>query len=415
MPHFIKRGFLATNFFDCYFTGTNFYRPLMQLINVTDNVSEKAFLRVPLIIYKNDPNFIRPLDKDVKEIFDPNKNKSFRSGECIRWILKDEDGNLIGRIAAFVDKKYKNKGDEQPTGGIGFFECTNNQQAADMLFDVAKSWLMQRGMEAMDGPINFGERDRWWGLVVDGFKPPIYLMNYNPPYYVELFETYGFKNFYNQICWHLFVQTQLNEKFAQQDEKYNSNPEYKAIHINKSELQKFSSDFSTVYNKAWAKHEGNKELNKNVAFKMFKAMKPVMDETLIWFIYHNDVPIAFWVNLPELNQIFRYLNGKFNIFSKLKYLWLRKKGICDKFTGIAFGVIPEYQGKGIDYYMIVEGAKVIQKKTNYNELEMQWQGDFNPKILNISRNLGASQSRRLTTYRYIFDRSREFKRHPLLS
>ena len=387
----------------------------MHLLPVLDKTSEKEFIQVPLIIYKNDPNFIRPLNKDVNDVFDPKKNKAFRFGECTRWILKDGNDNLIGRIAAFVNKKYKNKGDEQPTGGIGFFECINNQQAADMLFDVAKSWLMKRGMEAMDGPINFGERDRWWGLVVEGFKPPIYLMNYNPPYYVELFENYGFKNFYNQICWHLFVQTQLNEKFIEQDEKYNSNPEYKAIHIRKNELKKFATDFSIVYNKAWAKHEGNKQLNKEVAYKMFKAMKPVMDENLIWFVYHNNEPIAFWVNLPELNQIFKHLEGKFNFFAKLRYLWLKKKGVCNKFTGIVFGVIPEYQSLGIDYYMIVEGAKVIQKDKQYDELELQWQGDFNPKILNISRNLGATQSRMLATYRYIFDRSKEFKRHPVLS
>ena len=144
-------------------------------------------------------------------------------------------------------------------------------------------------------------------------------------------------------------------------------------------MRKFAVDFSIVYNKAWASHEGNKQLNKEVAYKMFKAMKPVMDEDLIWFVYHNNEPIAFWVNLPELNQIFKYLNGRFGIFEKIKYLWMKKKGVCNKFTGIVFGVIPEYQGKGIDYYMIVEGAKVIQQKKQYNELELQWQGDFNPK------------------------------------
>jgi hypothetical protein len=386
----------------------------MYLLPVSDKKTEQEFLTVPLILYSGDENFIRPLDKDVNDVFDAKKNKAFRFGHCERWLLKDSDDVLVGRIAAFVNKKYKNKDDEQPTGGIGFFECINNQEAADMLFDVAKSWLMQQGMEAMDGPINFGERDRWWGLVVEGFKSPIYLMNYNPPYYVDLFENYGFRNFYNQICWHLFVQTQLNDRFREQDEKYNSDPEYKAIHIKKNQLRKFATDFSIVYNKAWAKHEGNKQLNKDVAYKMFKAMKPVMDEHLIWFVYHNNKPIAFWVNLPELNQIFKHLDGKFNFLAKLKYLWLKKKGVCNKFTGIVFGVIPEYQGQGIDYYMIVEGAKVIQEDKQYNELELQWQGDFNPRILNVSRNLGATQSRMLATYRYIFDRSKEFKRHPIL-
>lgn len=387
----------------------------MNLLPVTDTRTAAAFLQVPLIIYKNDPNFIRPLDKDVNDVFDAKKNKAFRFGECTRWILKDKDDNLIGRIAAFVNKKYRNKGDEQRTGGIGFFECINDQDAADMLFDVAKHWLMQRGMEAMDGPINFGERDRWWGLVVEGFKPPIYLMNYNPPYYVDLFEQYGFKLFYKQICFAMQVHQKLTDRFYEYHAKFKSQPEYKACHIDKKQLKKFSEDFSVVYNKAWAQHEGNKELNKNVAYSMFKSMKPVIDEDLIWYVYHNEEPIACWINLPELNQIFKYLNGKFNWLAKLKFLWLKRKGVCKKFTGIAFGVVPGYQGKGIDYFMIMEGAALIQKMDQYHDYEMQWQGDFNPRMLNISRHLGAEKSRVLATYRYLFDRSKEFKRHPVFN
>ncbi|HLY70443.1 MAG TPA: hypothetical protein VKR53_11995, partial [Puia sp.] len=150
----------------------------MQLIEVTDKFTAKDFLAVNVQLNSIDPNYIRPLDKDVNEVFDPEKNKAFRWGECKRWILKTNEGKFAGRIAAFTNKKYKNKNDEVPVGGVGFFDCINNQDAADMLFDVAKHWLLQKGMEAMDGPINFGERDRWWGLVVQGYDPPLYCMNY---------------------------------------------------------------------------------------------------------------------------------------------------------------------------------------------------------------------------------------------
>ena len=103
-------------------------------------------------LYKDDAHWIRPLDKDIEEVFDPGKNKAFRFGEAVRWILKDNKGEIIGRIAAFVNKKYKNKGDDVAVGGIGFFECINNQTAADLLFNTAKNWLQQKEMEAMDGP-----------------------------------------------------------------------------------------------------------------------------------------------------------------------------------------------------------------------------------------------------------------------
>jgi hypothetical protein len=265
----------------------------------------------------------------------------------------------------------------------------------------------------MDGPINFGERDRWWGLVVEGFKPPIYLMNYNLPYYQGLFENYGFKVFFKQICWHLMVTTEPGEKFTKQHAKYSVLPEYKVRHIDINNLEKFAEDFTTVYNSAWASHEGNKQMHKDVALKMFRSMKPVMDADLIWFTYYNDKPIAFWINLPELNQIFGKFNGKFGLIEKLRFLWYKRRGICTKFTGIVYGIVPEYQGSGVDYFMIMEAAKVIKAK-KYTELELQWQGDFNPKILNVSRNLGADQSRLLCTYRYLFDRTKEFKRHPIL-
>ena len=386
----------------------------MQLIEVKDRSQAKEFIRVNVEINKNDPNYIRPLDKDIDEVFDPEKNKAFRFGEVIRWILKDDDGKLIGRIAAFVNKKYKNKGDDVPTGGIGFFDCINDQNAADMLLDVAKHWLLQKGMQAMDGPINFGERDRWWGLLTEGFDPPLYCLNYNPPYYKDLFEHYGFKNFYNQICFSMKVQEQLAQKFILRHAECAKDPNFSAVYIKINQLEKFVKDFTIVYNKAWSGHGGLKELNEKVAMKMFKSMKPVMDEKVSWFAYYKDEPIAIWISLPDVNQWFKYLHGKFSLWHKLKFLWIKKTRHCDKFVGVVFGIVPEWQGKGVDSYIIVEGAKVIQPELLYDKYEMQWIGEFNPKMINVAENLGTYRSRILTTYRYLFDRTKEFKRHPIL-
>ena len=162
------------------------YICVMQLVEVTNEKLAKEFIEVNALLHHANPAYIRPLDKDIREVFDPKKNKTFRNGEVNRWMLYGDNGKPVGRIAAFTNKKYKNKGDDIPVGGIGFFDCIDNQEAADMLFDVAKHWLMQRGMEAMDGPINFGERDRWWGLTVKGNDiPPLYGMNFHPAYYQQ--------------------------------------------------------------------------------------------------------------------------------------------------------------------------------------------------------------------------------------
>jgi hypothetical protein len=389
----------------------------MQLQQVNSLEQQKKFMAVPDMIYKDDPQWIKPLDKDILEIFDEKKNKTFRFGKIIRWILTDNDGTLLGRIAAFVNKKYKNKGDEVAAGGIGFFECINNQEAANLLFEEAKKWLEQEGMGCMDGPINFGERDRWWGLLTNGFTSPLYGMNYNPPYYRELFEQYGFQVFYNQVCLGMHPKKKLDEKIWQRHDAIAADPAYSACPISKNNLQKFATDFSIVYNKAWARHGGLKELSKEQVLIMFKKMKPVMDERIIWFAYHADEPIGIFINLPDLNQWFKYLNGKFGLLQKLKFLWVKQFKSNRKFTGLVFGIVPAFQGKGVDAYIIAESAKVIQRENvPYTEYEMQWIGDFNPKMLNIAENLGeVFRSRNLITYRYLFNRQQVFHRHPILS
>lgn len=383
----------------------------MKMHEVRSDADKQAFLQVAVDIYRNDPQWIRPLDKDINAVFDPAQNKFFKKGECSRWLLMNDAGKPVGRVAVFVNKQYKQ---EQPTGGLGFFECPDDQAAANFIFDHCRDWLQARGMEAMDGPINFGERLAWWGLLVDGFYSPLYQMNYNPPFYQKLFEQYGFGMYFRQICFARSVVIELPPKFADRHAALAKDPDYRAVHIRKAELPKFAKDFSVVYNKAWAGHGGGKEIEERVALKMFQSMKPVMDEHLTWFVYYKDEPIAMWVNLPDLNQWFKHLKGKFGLIQKLQFLYHKTFGRCDRFVGLVFGIVPAFQGKGVDAFIVVEAAKVIQSRRKYESYEMQWIGDFNPKMINIAETLDTVRNRTLHTYRFLFDRSKEFRRHPML-
>lgn len=388
----------------------------MQLIEVTNASYAKDFIQVNVLMNGFNPNYIRPLDNEVNDVFDPSKNKNYKYGETKRWILKDDSGKLIGRIAAFTHLKYINKGTEFLTGGIGFFDCIDDQDAANKLFDAAKQWLQNKGMEAMDGPINFGDRDKWWGLMVEGFdKEPMYGMPFNPPYYEKLFEGYNFQNFYNQYWYSMRVDDPLPERFAERHAKFKAKPGYEARHISIKNLEKHAEEFTTVYNAAWAQHGEAKEITKEQVLKLFNKMKPIMDERMIWFAYYKDEPIAMFINIPDLNQYFKHFNGKFGLLQKLQLLWFKKKGICKKLTGLAFGVVPKYQSLGIDSFMIKECALLVQNKGWYESYEMGWAGDWNPKMLNIYKSLGGNQSRRMVTYRYIFDSNKHpFERHPVV-
>ena len=218
----------------------------MKIIEVNDKKTIREFLDLPVRLYKNEKNWIRPLDKDIEAVFDPKTNKLFRHGECVRWILQNNSGETIGRIAAFINRKTLKK-EDQPTGGIGFFECINSKDAAFKLFDQCKSWLQQREVEAMDGPINFGDRDRWWGALASGYdREPNYCMPYNFPYYLELFEAYGFQLYFQQFTYGRPVKeegdTGISEKVRAKADRLMREPRYKFQHMKKSQLEKYAED-----------------------------------------------------------------------------------------------------------------------------------------------------------------------------
>ena len=143
---------------------------MMKILPVRTKKEKAAFLETARWLYRNDDTWVCPLNREINAIFDPGQNIFFRHGEAQRWIMLDPVGNPAGRVAAFIDRNSASLHD-QPTGGMGFFECINDRKAAFLLFDKARDWLAGRGMEAMDGPINFGETDKYWGLLVDDFTP----------------------------------------------------------------------------------------------------------------------------------------------------------------------------------------------------------------------------------------------------
>lgn len=384
----------------------------MKLIEVTTKEHINEFLNFPVRLYKNEPHWIRPLDKDIESVFDKEKNKTFRHGECIRWILVDDKNETIGRVAAFVNNKTVNKANDQPTGGLGFFDCINDQAAAFFMFDACKEWLKSKGMEAMDGPINFGARDRWWGLLIEGFdRDPNYQCNYNFPYYKNFFEAYGFQVYFYQLTFWRTVMGPLSPRLHEKAQIMAKNPDYEFRHLKKSEVDKLADYLLEVYNKAWAKRGDNPELTAAQAKLIVKQMKPIMDLKLLYFGFYKGTPISFFLSLPEINQIFKHLNGKLDLIGKIKFLWHQLRKTNRKAFGILFGVVPEHQGKGCDGAMVLASRKVLQDEyKRYDEYEMNWIGDFNPRMINVVEQVGADVCKRHATYRKLFDETKPFKR-----
>ena len=383
----------------------------MEIIEVVSKKDSNQFISFPVSLYKNEEVWIRPIDKEVEHVFDPKFNPAFENGICKRWLLK-QNGSILGRIAAFTSDKVAPTGEISKVSGIGFFDCVNDQEAADMLFDTSREWLAEQGCDHMDGPINFGKRDRWWGLLTKGFElEPNYQFNYNFPYYKELFEQYGFQVYYEHYTFRKYTQEMVHEKLRLKAEMVNQDPDYKVVSFDKSNFDKQIADVVEIYNKAWVNHEGVSQITLEQGRIMFKKLKPILDERIMWMAYYKDQPVGFYLNMPEVNQLFKHVDGKMGMLGTLKFLWFKLKKKNEKMLGMVFGVIPEHQGKGVDGALVMSCYNALKKLPGqYDILEIAGIGDFNRKMLVVVKQVGGDVCKVHSTYRYQFDRSLPFER-----
>jgi hypothetical protein len=390
---------------------------MMRITEVISGSEKKEFLRFPVELYRKDPDWVCPLHSETESVFDPKKNQAFRHGEAVRWILREENGKTIGRVAAFIDH-IRSKANSQPTGGMGYFEVIENRDAAFLLFDTARNWLADRGIEAMDGPINFGENDVNWGLLVDGFMQQGFGMPYNKKYYKAYFEEYGFRKYFEQYSYHRTVRGADNkiemfpERMVKIAEWLSKRPGYSFRHFEFSNSERYINDLVDVYNATWSVYKDDfTPLDPLFLRETMKKTKAFLDEELIWFAYYNDKPIAFFILYPDLNQIIRYFNGKLNPWNLLRFIWFRETHKMKRMRAVVGGVNPAYQNSGIESAIFLQLYNVFRRKRWYKELELSWVGDFNPKMIAIYEALGAVRAKTHYTYRYMINSDLPFKRY----
>lgn len=364
-------------------------------------------------IYLDYPQFVPHLQQDVEKLFKPKSNRLLDVGFARRWVAM-EGQRCIGRIAAFFNPKYSD-GQAQRTGGMGFFECINHPQAAQMLLQVAEDFLLQNGMQAVDGPINFGEKEAYWGLLIDNFHDiNSFRMNFNPPYYRTFWEDFGFREYYRQICFKRQLNVPVQDVFLDKSQRFLQNKNITIRNMRGRSLAQMAHDFVLVYNNAWAGNFGFKTLSYEQAYKVMRAMRPMMDKDIIIFVYDAEKPIAFYVNLPEVNEFMRYSNGSLTAWRLLRVLWAKWFAKRQTMVGMVFGIDRAYQGQGVEGAMIKWTQDHVFPLGRYSDTIMTWIGDFNPKMLKIADRLGASPYRTLATYRKMLDKNCTFERHPSL-
>jgi|LGOV01.1.fsa_nt_gb hypothetical protein len=382
-----------------------------RLIEVVGRNEVKKFLYGTDYIYKNHCNRVANLDLDIKNIFDRDKNPYFNNGDAKRWIIVSSSGNVLGRVAAFYTEK-RMKVDDQPTGGLGFFECVDDFKVSSLLFNTAINWLKSNGLEAVDGPINFGENINYWGLLYEGYEQQSYGMQYHPEYYKKHFKEFGFKKYYKQYTFRM-QPDDFPKRLLRIGEWVSKKQRFTAKNLDWDNVEEFSKDIAVAFNDIWSsyKKDHTPVSNKDILI-MLEDAKLILDPKLVWVIYNNNKPIAFAIMMPDVNQLIKHTNGKFNYYNIIKLLFYKYIGAITRVRSIVIGVSPKFQKFGVEAFLFYNIGKVFDK-SKYKELEFSWIGDFNTKMLNVIKAIGPKRSSTHVTYRYLFDRKKEFKRYPI--
>ncbi len=365
---------------------------LMGVAFVSTPEELKQFIEFPYRHYADDPVWVPPLKMQQKELLDTSKNPFFKDAVMAMFLAYDS-GEVAGRIAAIHNHAY-NRHNNENAGFFGFFECNQNQFVANLLFRVARDWLKIRGCTRLLGPMNPGLLDEI-GIQIDGFEHrPAIMMPHSKRWYDEMIQNAGLKK---EIDLFAYKVTSENVRVDRMDRAFEIvKKRTPGLKIRKVNLKAFDEEVKIIhriFNKAWAKNWGFYEVSQDVLTHLAKELKMIIDTDFAHVAEVDGEPVGFSIALPDYNMVFDKMDGTLFPTGFLKLLWHRRK--INAIRTALMGVVPEYQGRGIDALLTRE-AIVNGLPRNFTSAEVGWLLETNTGILRVVERLGGYKEK---TYR----------------
>jgi len=370
----------------------------IEIITVQSRAELKDFIDLPWNIYAGDPHWVPPLKKEVRRMLDPGKHPFWEFSERI-LLLARRGSETVGRIAGIIDRHHNTLHHEQ-MGIWGFFECTNDPEAALALFASVERWARRKEMTFLRGPlspsINYEA-----GLLIEGFdSPPALMMAYNPPYYPQLIKSCGFtkeKDLFSFIIDGAYRLPEWLESLAARVARK------KGIHLRPFQLKDPVPELALVreiFNDCWANNWGYVPLSDNEIREIGKGMMEIADPDLAFFIYYQDDPAGVCVILPDINPLLKRFNGRIGLSGLLKYLLYRRE--ITGLRGLLFGIKEKYRQLGLPLVVFRHLYEVVRKKEKYRYLELGWTLEDNESINFLVEEAGARIHKKYCIYRRSF-------------
>jgi GNAT superfamily N-acetyltransferase len=285
----------------------------------------------------------------VALLLDRSKNPFFEHAEA-EYFVAERDGVVVGRIAAIANRLH-NETHHDRVGFFGFFECVDDQTVADALFGAAAEWLRSRGFDTMRGPASFSVNDEC-GLLVDGFEtPPTLMMPHNPRYYIRLVEGARFAKARDLLAYEGGDQRQYVSPPERLGRAMELIRQRLGITLRPLNMKDFKGDverIKEIYNVAWEKNWGFVPMTEREIDHLAEQFKPIVIPDIVPFAEKDGKVIGFGIVLPDLNQVLQ-TNRSGRLLPVIpKLLWSLKTKKIRRARIPLLGILPEFQGKGID-------------------------------------------------------------------
>lgn len=365
-----------------------------------------AFHELPFRIYEKYRNWVPPFRFEIENIFDPSKNDFFNKGECERFLVMKKDC-AVARFA-LMNTPERDQVLEPKMGGIGFIEMENDPELAQSIVSFAKSWHQKRSYSAMRGPINFGENDTYWGLLVENYdEPPIYGMFYHPPYYKDLLEQTGAQKIDDHWSYKRNFDKPVNERMQKITDRIESKPGVELRSVDLKNIYRDAGYIREIYNEAWRDQEIQEreqeftELTEDTIKAMVEKLRPVIIPQSMLIAFVKGEPASFVVCVPDLNEVSKETGGRLRWWHYPKLLWFKRR--AKHLRSLVYGTKPKFRKMGLEALTFTRGIQFTKNAVPSLEyLEGAWVSEKNWLMQRSLEALGCYHHKTHRTYKWEF-------------
>ncbi|MDJ0693049.1 hypothetical protein [Mastigocoleus sp. MO_188.B34] len=346
-----------------------------QVKAVSSDKDREIFLDVPHIVYKNDANWVPPFRSSIAKQLAP-ENAFRQHGELQQFIALSETGKPLGRIVAAINHRLI-ESEGKNIGIFGYFECIEDFEVAQALLEAACQWLCEHNMESVRGPIDLSTHNRCL-FQVDRFDlPPMIMTPYNPSYYPEFIEKAGWEKGNDAYIYNFPLDKPLDPKF---EKAYRiackSGITFRALRTKGEEFEQDCQNMYNLMSEAFAKNYSYIYRTQEEFMAQARELQQMADPDVFPIAEHNGEMIGFWMGLPDYNIVLKHLNGKFDWWGMIKFLWYRRQ--IDQGVVPVIVSLPEYRRKMVPLALIYLGMQGgIKKGKPYKRAELGWVWETN--------------------------------------